>query len=84
MVVDWALQILANPQEKTMSSEAKCPFPHAARTGTGVHAQAAAGAPSNADWWPNQLNLGILHQHAITPRRSNPLTSTRWCKTCTP
>jgi catalase-peroxidase len=64
MVVDWALQILANPQEKTMSSEAKCPFPHAARTGTGVHAQAAAGAPSNADWWPNQLNLGILHQHA--------------------
>jgi len=22
-----------------------------------------AGAPSNADWWPNQLNLKILHQH---------------------
>jgi catalase-peroxidase len=25
---------------------------------------AVAGAPSNADWWPNQLNLKILHQHS--------------------
>ena len=24
----------------------------------------AAGAWSNADWWPNQLNLKILHQHS--------------------
>ena len=24
----------------------------------------AAGAPTNADWWPNQLNLKILHQHS--------------------
>ncbi len=23
-----------------------------------------AGAPSNADWWPNQLNLKILHQRS--------------------
>ncbi len=36
-----------------MSTEAKCPFIHT-----------AAGAPSNADWWPNQLNLMILHQHS--------------------
>ena len=36
-----------------MSTEAKCPF-----TPTG------AGAPTNADWWPNQLNLKILHQHS--------------------
>jgi catalase-peroxidase len=32
-----------------MSTETKCPFNHAA---------------SNRDWWPNQLNLKILHQHS--------------------
>jgi catalase-peroxidase len=36
-----------------VSTEAKCPFTHT-----------AAGAPTNADWWPNQLNLKILHQHS--------------------
>ncbi len=29
----------------------------------------AAGAMSNADWWPNQLNLRILHQNSL---KSNP------------
>ena len=47
-----------------MSTEAQCPFPHAARKNT------TAAAPSNADWWPNQLKLGILHQHAA---ESNPM-----------
>ena len=47
-----------------MTTEAKCPFPHAASG----HTQAAA--PANADWWPNQLKLGILHQH--TPD-ANPM-----------
>jgi catalase-peroxidase len=36
-----------------MSTETKCPFHHAAGEGT-----------SNRDWWPNQLNLRILHQHS--------------------
>jgi catalase-peroxidase len=47
-----------------MSSEAKCPFApmHGART--------HAGAQSNSDWWPNRLNLQILHQHSA---RSNPM-----------
>src|SRR5438552_2340618 len=36
-----------------MSTEAKCPFTHTAGAG-----------PSNRDWWPNQLNLKILHQHS--------------------
>ncbi|RAS34562.1 catalase/peroxidase HPI [Paraburkholderia bryophila] len=36
-----------------MSTEAKCPFNHTAGSGT-----------SNRDWWPNQLNLKILHQHS--------------------
>ncbi len=36
-----------------MSTEAKCPYNHTAATGQ-----------SNQDWWPNQLNLNILHQHS--------------------
>ena len=47
-----------------MSSEAKCPYSqmHGART--------HAGAQSNSDWWPNRLNLKILHQHSA---KSNPM-----------
>ena len=47
-----------------MSTETKCPFSGAART------QATAGAPTNAAWWPEQLNLNILHQHSTL---SNPM-----------
>jgi len=47
-----------------MSNEQKCPF-------AGMHgAKTALGTRSNRDWWPQQLNLGILHQHAPA---SNPL-----------
>jgi len=45
-----------------MSNESQCPFAHGGKT--------TLGAQSNRDWWPNQLNLGILHQHAPA---SNPL-----------
>jgi catalase-peroxidase len=48
-----------------MSNEAKCPFPH----GAGKHIR-AGGGPTNADWWPNQLNLKILNQHSPL---SNPM-----------
>ncbi len=41
-----------------MSTEAKCPFSGGAQKHT------TAGAPTNANWWPNQLKLGILHQHS--------------------
>ena len=47
-----------------MSTESKCPF-HAAGGARATH-----GAQSNADWWPNQLNLSILHQHQAV---SNPM-----------
>ncbi|PMY37828.1 MULTISPECIES: catalase/peroxidase HPI [Pseudomonas] len=36
-----------------MANESKCPFNHA-----------AGGGVTNRDWWPNQLNLKILHQHS--------------------
>ncbi len=34
-------------------SEAKCPFPHG-----------GSPARTNRDWWPNHLNLNLLHQHS--------------------
>jgi catalase-peroxidase len=42
----------------------KCPF-----TG-GTLSHSAGGGQTNKDWWPNQLNLGILRQHS---ELSNPL-----------
>ena len=39
-----------------MSSESKCPITGGSST--------AVGTRSNRDWWPNQLNLRILHQHS--------------------
>ena len=50
-----------------MSAEMKCPFPHAVLKPT------AAGGHTNADWWPNQLNLKILQQHS---ELSNPMGET--------
>ena len=47
-----------------MTNESKCPFAGAS------HRQAMAGATTNANWWPNQLNLKVLHQHSPL---SNPM-----------
>ena len=41
-----------------MSSEAKCPF------SSGMLRHTSAGVKGNRDWWPEQLNIGILHQHS--------------------
>ena len=41
------------------SGDSKCPVVHT-----------ALGSKSNRDWWPNQLNIGILHQHSPL---ANPL-----------
>jgi catalase-peroxidase len=45
-------------QEQNLSTETKCPVSGGARRHT------LAGATTNAGWWPNQLNLKILHQHS--------------------
>ncbi len=39
-----------------MNEDSKCPVPH--------NPTASSGGTSNQDWWPNQLNLNILHQHS--------------------
>jgi catalase-peroxidase len=47
-----------NTIRESMASESKCPFTGGAR------------AHTNRDWWPNQLNLQVLHQHSAL---SNPM-----------
>lgn len=46
---------------KDINSKAKCPVMHGGITSTGI---------SNMDWWPNALNLDILHQH---DSKTNPM-----------
>ena len=42
-----------SPEDQSKNStESKCPFNH------------GASAPTNRDWWPNQVNLRVLHQHS--------------------
>ncbi len=47
-----------------MTVEAMCPF------SGGAGSQTVSGAPTNASWWPNQLNLKMLHQQSS---KSNPM-----------
>ena len=44
-----------------MANEGKCPVMHGGNTATGK---------SNTAWWPNALNLDILHQH---DSKTNPM-----------
>jgi catalase-peroxidase len=50
--------------QNAMSGDAKCPYSNGARK------HAVGAAQTNAAWWPNQLNLKILHQHSPL---SNPM-----------
>jgi len=47
-----------------MENEGKCPVMHGAMTSN------SSSGTSNKDWWPEQLNLNILHQH---DRKSDPM-----------
>ena len=50
--------------KETQSSESKCQVMH------GSLSSNSSTGTSNQDWWPNQLNLNILHQH---DRKTNPM-----------
>jgi catalase-peroxidase len=41
-----------SPENQNKPTESKCPFNH------------GASAPTNRDWWPNQVSLKALHQHS--------------------
>ena len=47
-----------------MSTENKCPF-----TGH-MHTPSAGSGRSVREWWPNQLQLDMLHQHSS---KGNPM-----------
>lgn len=49
---------------KNNANTGACPFGHGGATSN------TSSGTSNRDWWPNQLNLNILHQH---DRKSNPM-----------
>ena len=49
-------------ENHTGSSGGKCPFPHL--HGTAAKTGLAPISRTNRDWWPNQLNLRILHQNS--------------------
>lgn len=49
---------------KDMNNTGKCPVAHGSVTSN------KSSGTSNRDWWPNQLNLNILHQH---DRKSDPM-----------
>ena len=56
--------VVPETPDQKLSAESKCPVASTIRRHT------VAGAPTNAGWWPNQLNLAILHQHSPL---SNPM-----------
>jgi catalase-peroxidase len=45
--------VVPEAKEKNTATESKCPVAHGVRK-----------SYTNADWWPNQLNLKVLHQHS--------------------
>src|SRR5580692_8247570 len=63
MATDFVGAEAAVPSNPT---DAKCPFTGA----TGPRKHTVAGGPTNAAWWPDQLNLKILHQNSTL---SNPM-----------
>lgn len=60
--------IVRSVQEGKMENTGKCPVMGAVAPAAARHT--AAGAMSNSDWWPNQLNLKILHQNSP---KGNPM-----------
>ncbi|MBY0147064.1 catalase/peroxidase HPI [Neobacillus niacini] len=50
--------------DKNNNAAGGCPFGHGGATSN------TSSGTSNRDWWPNQLNLNILHQH---DKKSNPM-----------
>ena len=50
-------------ENPSASTGGKCPFPHL-HGSTPKPTTTTAGGRSNRDWWPNQLNLKMLHQNS--------------------
>lgn len=73
MTIAWTVSIPSNTlrAQDTDSGKgdiSKCPVMGASLKASSRHT--AAGSYSNGDWWPNQLNLKILHQNSL---KGNPM-----------
>ena len=55
---DTTTTVLDVNDESKVNTVGKCPFMH------GELNKSAGAGPRNSDWWPNQLKLNILRQHA--------------------
>jgi hypothetical protein len=64
IVDDQNAMLSESKASESKPGESKCPFSGHMLTHT------TAGAKGNNDWWPDQLNLGILHQQSSL---SNPM-----------
>jgi catalase-peroxidase len=59
----YAPHVSESIEQKSMSSESKCPF-------SGKSNPTAGGGAQNRDWWPNQLRVDLLSHHSS---KSDPL-----------
>ncbi|MBX9837646.1 MAG: hypothetical protein K2X69_04930 [Silvanigrellaceae bacterium] len=59
-----AYKVTNHVEENTLQNNDKCPY------SSGFRKNTILGTQTNADWWPNQLNINILHQHS---KLSNPM-----------
>ena len=57
-------EAIKNADPTLMNGEAKCPVSH------GSSDQHTNRAQTNKEWWPDQVNLNILHQH---DHKTNPM-----------
>ncbi len=60
-------ELKAELTKSDLKAEAKCPVVGGAPK---THRHTAAGAKGNREWWPDALNLSILHLHSMN---SNPM-----------
>jgi catalase-peroxidase len=61
------VETLQEEKRDNTSSETKCPVSHSNGSGNGGR---GSGRRTNRDWWPNHLELELLHQHS---NLSNPM-----------
>ena len=57
-------ETIKNADPSLMNGESKCPVSH------GASDQHTNRAQTNKEWWPDQVNLSILHQH---DQKTNPM-----------
>ena len=58
------INVMKNASPSLMNGDAKCPVSH------GSSDQHTNSARTNKEWWPEQVNLNILHQHDT---KTNPM-----------